>query len=286
MLPVDEAERAAEQLLGPYTADEHSKRRVVVREARLNRAYVDPALQPAERADPDAGKKKRVRGPEELEAGGPIRAVPLRAVGVGVAGEVAVGAPGPPPRKTSRVSAGPLEAVVSASSSAASLAVSPRAGVGQVAAGSFAIASLALDEESGGTPSHVYGRGTEDTRVEDRVDGAGTGAFGLVYRASSRLPWLITLFCWVGVQRESPRGLGRAKRSPVDFPRPSSAEARPRDLRGWTKLVALPRRGVSPMWAGYALWISKLVPLCPRSARKWVTSPPRRACRGCSRGCP
>ena len=152
VLPVDEAERAAEQLLGPYTADEHSKRRVVVREARLNRAYVDPALQPAERADPDAGKKKRVRGPEELETGGPISAVPLRAVGVCVAGEVAVGAPGPPPRKTSRVPVGPLEAVGSASSSAASLAVSPRAGVGQMAAGSFAIASLNLDEVSGGLP--------------------------------------------------------------------------------------------------------------------------------------
>ena len=258
----------------------------MVREARLNRAYVDPALQPAERADPDAGKRKRARGPEELEAGGPIPAVPLRAVGVGVAGEVAVGAPGPPPRKTSRVSSVPLEAVVSASSSAASPAASPRAGAGQAAAGSFAIASFALDE-SGGTPSQVNGSGTEDTRVEDRIDGAGTCAFGFVYRAPARLPCLIAFFfCWVGVQRGSPRGLGQARRSPADFPRRTSPEARPRNLHGWTKLVALPRRGVSPMWASYALWILKLVPLCPRSARRWVTSPPRRACRGCSRGCP
>ena len=197
MLPVDEAERAAEQLLGPYTADEHSKRRVVVREARLNRAYVDPALQPAERADPDAGKKKRVRGPEELETGGPISAVPLRAVGVCVAGEVAVGAPGPPPRKTSRVPVGPLEAVGSASSSAASLAVSPRAGVGQTAAGSFAIASLNLEEVSGGTPSEVYACRTDDTRVEARVDGADAGALEFVCRAASCLPWLMIFFlCW------------------------------------------------------------------------------------------
>ena len=174
MLPIGEAKRVAEQLLGPYTADEHSKRRVVVREARLNRAYVDPALQPAERADPDAGKKKRVRGLEELETGGPISAVPLRAIGVAVPGEVALGAPGPPPRKASRVVGEQPEASGSASSSAASLAVSRRAGVAEVAAGSFAIASMALEEGSGGTPSRVYGRGTEDTRVENRVVGART----------------------------------------------------------------------------------------------------------------
>lgn len=171
MLPIGEAERVAEQLLGPYTADEHSKRRQVVREARLNRAYLDPAASLPERVDPDAGKRKRVRGSEELELGGPVSAVPLRAVGVGVAGEIAVGAPGPLPRKVSRAPDDPQEGSGSAGSSAASLAVRPRAGVAEAVAGSFAIASMALEEGSGGTPSQVYGRGTEDTRVEPRVVG-------------------------------------------------------------------------------------------------------------------
>ena len=47
----------------------------------------------------------------------------------------------------------------------------PHAAVAEVTVGSFAIASMALEEGSGGTPSQVYGRGTEDTRVEARVIG-------------------------------------------------------------------------------------------------------------------
>ena len=73
-----EATRAAEVLLGPYTGDEHARRRVVVRDPRLNRAY-DASVSLPERADPDAGKKKRARAPE-LEVGGPIPAPPLWAV--------------------------------------------------------------------------------------------------------------------------------------------------------------------------------------------------------------
>ena len=123
VLSIGEAERTAEQLLGPYTADEHSKRKLVVRETRLNRAYLGSDAQLVERADPDAGKRKRVRGPEELESGGPISTVPLRAVGTGVAGEIAFGAPGPPPMKLLRVPAELKGAGGSASSSAGSQTV-------------------------------------------------------------------------------------------------------------------------------------------------------------------
>lgn len=166
VLPIDEAERAAEQLLGPYTAEEHAKWGQVVGEHRLNRAYTDPSVQPADRLDPDAGKRKRVRGPDELEASGPIPAVPLRAVGAGGSGAIVEGAPGCAAKRlcaapgTVRETGSP-----SAGSVAGSVAVDARAGV---AARSFGVASFAPEEVSGGTPSQVYGRGTEDTRVEGR----------------------------------------------------------------------------------------------------------------------
>ena len=64
--------------MGPYTADEHGRRGVVVREARLNRAY-DASVHLPERVDPDEGKKKRARAPE-VEVAGPIAAPPLRSV--------------------------------------------------------------------------------------------------------------------------------------------------------------------------------------------------------------
>ena len=51
---------------------------MVVREARLNRAY-DASVHLPERADPDDGKKKRARAPE-VEVAGPIAAPPLRSV--------------------------------------------------------------------------------------------------------------------------------------------------------------------------------------------------------------
>ena len=76
----------------------------MVREPRLNHAYMDPAVRLEERVDPDAGKKKRVRGPEELEAGGPISAVPLRTTGVdgpGQTSRVAEGATVPPLKRVS-----------------------------------------------------------------------------------------------------------------------------------------------------------------------------------------
>ena len=78
VLRITEAERAAEVLLGPYTAEEHAKRHLVVRDRRLNRAYEASVILP-ERVNPDAGKKKRSRVPE-VELGGPIAAQPIRAV--------------------------------------------------------------------------------------------------------------------------------------------------------------------------------------------------------------
>ena len=170
MLSIDEAERAAEQLLGPYTAEEHAKRGQVVREPRLNRAYADPSVRLAERPDPDAGKKKRVRGHDELETLGPIRVVPLRAVGAdGAGGSSAVveGMAGPSVKRVAVVpEVSPGASSSSASSSTESLAIAPRR---EVVASSFGIPSFALEEVSGGTPSQVYGRGSADTRVEERV---------------------------------------------------------------------------------------------------------------------
>ena len=169
MLSIDEAERAAEQLLGPYTGEEHAKRGQVVREPRLNRAYADPSVRLVERPDPDAGKKKRVRGPDELETLGPIRVAPLRAIGADGAGGSSAGleVAGPAAKKMAVAPEVPQGASSSsASSSAESLAIAPR---GEVVASSFGIASFAPEEVSGGTPSEAYGRGSADTRVEERA---------------------------------------------------------------------------------------------------------------------
>lgn len=74
VVPIVEASRAAEVLLGPYTPEEHARRGLIVREGRLNRAY-DGSVRLLERADPD-GKKKRAR-PVEVEGTGPIAVSPL-----------------------------------------------------------------------------------------------------------------------------------------------------------------------------------------------------------------
>lgn len=78
VLPISEAARTAEVLLGPYTGEEHSRRHLVVRDRRLNRAY-NASVNLPKRVDPDAGKKKRSRVPE-VELGGPIAVKPLCAV--------------------------------------------------------------------------------------------------------------------------------------------------------------------------------------------------------------
>lgn len=156
VLPIDEAEHAAEQLLGPYTREEHAKQGLVVREPRVNWAYVDPAVRLVERPNPDVGKKKWVRGPKELEGHGPISAVPLRVVGTagadhsGHAGEDAMG---PTSKKVLRALEAPQEVSSSMSSSYAALAVAPRASAVEVVEILFGIASLPLEELSIGTPS-------------------------------------------------------------------------------------------------------------------------------------
>lgn len=169
VLPIDEAERATEQLLGPYTGEEHVKRGIVVREPSVNRAYMDPVVRLVERANPDAGKKKRVRGLEELEGHRPISAVPLWAVeaaGADRSGHAGEDARGLASKKLPQALGAPQEISISTSSSSAALLVAPRAGVVEVVASSFGIASMPLEELSIGTPSQVYGGRTEDTRVE------------------------------------------------------------------------------------------------------------------------
>lgn len=55
--PIDEAVRAAEVLLGPYTSDEHSQRTLVVREPQVNRAYRGKGVFLAEQVEPKEGKE-------------------------------------------------------------------------------------------------------------------------------------------------------------------------------------------------------------------------------------
>lgn len=81
-MPIDEAVRVTEQLLGPYNGEEQAKWGWVVHEARMSRANVDLAECP----NPNAGKKKRTHVPRELEAQGPISAVPLSAIGPDLGG--------------------------------------------------------------------------------------------------------------------------------------------------------------------------------------------------------
>lgn len=64
---------------GSYTGEEHSRRGLVVREGRLNRAYA-ASVRLSERPDPDAKKKKRVRK-VEVDGTRPILVTPLSVVG-------------------------------------------------------------------------------------------------------------------------------------------------------------------------------------------------------------
>lgn len=105
MMPIDEAARAMEQLLGPYTGEEHAKRGLVVRESRLNRAYLVVLL--AEHLDPDEGRKKQGQVPEELDAPGPIDVRPLRSVGTGNTGDPSCARVDAADRPLKRMSQGP-----------------------------------------------------------------------------------------------------------------------------------------------------------------------------------
>lgn len=156
VLPINEVERVAELFLGPYIGEEHAKWGLVVREARVNRVYMDPLVCLVERSDPDAGKRKQVHGPEDLEGQGPINEMPLRAIGVGGADYSRPAGQGEVGLASKRVPRAPkaLREVSSpASSSSTTLLVAPRVGATEEVASSFGIASLPLKEVSTGTPS-------------------------------------------------------------------------------------------------------------------------------------
>lgn len=80
--PIDEAACATEQHLGLYLGEEHAKCRLVVREPRLNRAYVNPDVCLTERQDPNEGMKKRVGLPKGGDAGGRSLRCPCALLGL------------------------------------------------------------------------------------------------------------------------------------------------------------------------------------------------------------
>lgn len=146
--PIDEAARVAEQLLGPYIGEEHTRQGLVVREPRLNRAFVDPAVRLVERPDPDIGKKNWVRVPEELEAQGLISVVPLRAVGASVTGGSGCAGDDATARTLKKGSCAPgahPETSSPTSSSSTALPLALGAGAREVVASSFGIASMPLE---------------------------------------------------------------------------------------------------------------------------------------------
>lgn len=69
--------------MGLYTSEEHAKRELVVREPHLNRAYAYLVFCLAEHLDPDGGRKKWTRVPEECDVMGLIAVRPLRSIGSG-----------------------------------------------------------------------------------------------------------------------------------------------------------------------------------------------------------
>ena len=166
-LPITEAARSAEVLLGPYTADEHSKRMTVVRDRRLNRAY-DASVRLAERVDPDPGKRKR--GPGVGVSGtGPLAVAPLRVVAPSEVGCSSRDAESPGrPSKRLAVSAQRSESSGSSSSSSEERANSPGLRDGELgdalgrtnaevsaAVGAFNVTRLE-ESDVGSTPSSIY----------------------------------------------------------------------------------------------------------------------------------
>lgn len=183
-------------LLGPYTGKEHTRRRLVVRDARLNRAY-DALVRLAERPNPDEGKKKHARA-IEVDIRGLIAVVPLCTTGPCEVGGSSRGR-GDALRPTAkRVALEPSKQVERAESNSlcsgihcvlpehhAGEVVEPgvpmRAG-GRVAteaasvAGLFVLARLPLDiSSSGGTSSAAYDRGAQDTEIVPVTSQAPSG---------------------------------------------------------------------------------------------------------------
>lgn len=175
-MPIIEAARAAELLLGPYTGEDNVKRQLVVREARLNRVYA-LSVRLAERPNPNMGKKKHAHV-LEVNRMGPIVAAPLRDDGPYEEGGPSHAAKDTTRRTAKRVAQGTMEQVERAGSispSSGGCGASPmecaaveaveRATVeADKVVGSFAIAHLPIEESSDdSTPSHVYDGGAGDT---------------------------------------------------------------------------------------------------------------------------
>ena len=286
VLPLTEAERLAEQLLGPYTGEEHSKRANAVHDRRLNRAYRDPAVRLLERPDPDAGKKKRARGPEELEGTGPISAVPIRAIGgasIGKAGFAAGCSVVPSSKRASREPGAPRQTSSAASSSAGSLAAPVAAPVTEAVASSFGIASMALDDVSGGTPSQVYGDGTEDTVVEPRDDLRAATGKAAPLRTVCEL-WLTWLYLQIVTLGAVPVIPASAARRPKRVPEVGIMPVVVLTTRGkGLVLLPLPPRAWQ-IWGLSCRRISGSARGQPLCARKCATLPPRPACLSYSHG--
>ena len=158
---IDEATRALEVLLGPYTGEEHGRRGLVVRDARVNRVY-DASVRLAERPDPDEGKKKRARA-ADVDARGPIAVAPLRAVAPREGGGSSRGRGGDAEPTAKRAAPGPFGQVERAESnsfipgaranSAEHRAAAETASVG----GLFGLAGLPLEASSSrGESSAAY----------------------------------------------------------------------------------------------------------------------------------
>lgn len=193
VVAIDEAAQAVEVLLGLYTGEEHARRRVVVRDARLNQAY-DSSVRLAECPDLDEGEKKRTCM-TEVEVRGPIAVMPLRTAGPCGVGGSSCGREdtmGPAVKRAAREPSEQVERAESNNLSSAICVASPKgwavqavdpgalartgefgapARMGGCAAteaasvgGLFGLAKLPLDISScSGTPSSVYERGAEDS---------------------------------------------------------------------------------------------------------------------------
>nr|CCI55448.1 PH01B001E05.4 [Phyllostachys edulis] len=151
--PIAEAVRVVELLLGPYTGEEHVKRRLV-------------------HPDPDAGKKKHARVPK-VKGAGPIAATPLLGACPRDTDGPTCSAEDTTKRLTKRVAEGTpkrVECSKSSSSSSDERAISPVEGaeaedIGHTmsevdkAIGTFGVTRLAVEESSSMTPRRAFMEG-------------------------------------------------------------------------------------------------------------------------------
>lgn len=242
-----------ELLRGPYTTEKHVKHVLVVREPRLNRVNVDSVNHLSERPDPDKGRKKRIHEPEECDITGPITAMPLHSIRFEGVGGPSYTRMSRAERPAKRELHGTPKQAACAHSSSPSLAerhASPTTGTTPGASGrggavggervaiSFGIAGLPLEESSASsTLLHVYGGGSEDSRVVPPtlgLDMIGKIFFSLVMHLTAHFPLcthvLTCVVCFAAViDEEETSGGGSAAQSsgeaPSRVPAPSPAVA-------------------------------------------------------------